>query len=107
MSDEHGKAPALPAPNITVTTRVVRTYNGITMVLDEERSHAVVDVGRVRSWDAVSALPKLADAVVECVQVDIVGEDAHTLRFLMEELPKRLRHAHLWIAGDFDDRRTG
>jgi hypothetical protein len=101
------KPPAPAVPNITVINRYVRTYNGILLTLDKDMSHATVDVGRVRSWDAVSALPKLANAVAECVQIDLVGEDAQTLAYIATELPKALRHAEPWLAGDFDDRRAG
>lgn len=81
-----------------IRTLVSRTYNGVRVEIDEDRSQARIDIGGLPSWDLVGLVDRrIAPAVAGCAVVEVVGEDARSLAYLASELEKRLPHVEQWL----------
>lgn len=107
MSDQHGMAPAPATPSVIVSPLARRNYNGVRVEIDHERSCALVDVGRVPSWDLVGGLMRtIANAVFGVARIEVTGENSSAVGYLVSELPKALEHADEWLSSSFD-RRAG
>jgi hypothetical protein len=106
-SNQETTTPDPGAHSVTVHALVSRTYNGVRVEVDRDRSFARINLGSLPSWDLVGFVDwKIANAVVGCACIEVVGEDLQALGYVVAELPKALEHAEDWLA-DSCDRRPG
>jgi hypothetical protein len=91
--------------SVTIHALVSRVYDGVRVEIDRDRSFSRIDVGTLASWDMVGLLRKIANAVVGCACIDVVGENLWALGYVMAELPNALETAEEWLADSCDTRR--
>jgi hypothetical protein len=104
MSAQNDTAPVPGAPTITIRAIYSRAVDGVRLFVDRERGFARVDLGARKSYDLVGLVRKIADAVVGCTDVEIVGDDRRALDYVREQLPKEVRHVDGWLASGLDNR---
>lgn len=101
----HDQSASGGQPTVTVRALLRRIYGGVRVEIDQDRSHARIDVGTVPSWELVGLVDqRIAPAVVGCACIEVVGERADALSFLLGELRRLLPVVDDWLA-DSDHRR--
>jgi hypothetical protein len=103
-SNQETTTPESDAPSVTVRAVLSKTVGGVKLTVDRERGSARVDLGALKNWELVGVVRKIADAVLGCSDVELLGDDRRALDYVREQLPKELHQVDGWLASGLDNR---